>query len=263
MVAPVLTDYQYMFRDNGILIGGNWDAGLPGFIDVENITGLVLPEFELNSFEFDGSHGGISYAKYAKTRTIVLDGTLYTNGNSVDAVLDKLTTNYLPDNIDSPFYFKGAGIAQRYILCKSLGYKADITTLRRLGKSQVQFQLLADNPLKRIDNPLQTLVSGTSYNITNSGNVITQPIVTITGAYSQITIRNATYNKTLTLVGPAVAGDITVVDFRMKSVKLNNAQISARMSGPWWDLELGSNSIVVTATGSPAAMTLNTYSGWM
>lgn len=263
MVAPVLSDYQYQFRDDGVLLNGDWNASLPGFIDIQSVTGLSLPDIESTEFEFDGMHGGISFAKYVKSRTIVLDGILYTTTSLVDSVIDKLIVNFMPNELDYPFYFKGAGIGQRYLNCKPLSFKADVTTLRRIGSCEVQFQLKADNPIKRNDNPTTTATSGTTYDLTNSGNVDTYPIVTITGAYSSVTIRNSTTNKVLVVTGPRVVSDITVLDFRMKSLLVNGLQKSSFASGVWWEFIPGLNNIVLTAVGSPTSMQVNTYSGWL
>lgn len=265
MAAPVLSDYHYQFKDTGIVLNGDWDAAYPGFVDVETIQGLDLPPFSVASYDNDAQHGGNTFVKFADQRTIIINGVVYTSAASADVFLDKLFSNFLPDNNIWPFYYKPAGLTQRYISVKSIGAKSDLTTARRIGSAPIQIQLIAEDPTKKIDNALLTMISATSYTVANNGTVDTYPIFTITGAFSTMTLRNSTTNQNLVITTTALVGDVTVVDFRKRSVTINGVQNSATASGPWWAIAPGGNSTIrATATGAtPTSIQAATYSGWL
>lgn len=264
MAAPVLSDYRYMYKDTGILLNGDWDGSYPGFIDVEKVSGLDLPDFEPASYDNDGQHGGNTFVKYAKQRTIVIEGVMYTTAASADVFLEKLIANFLPDNVSWPFYFKPSGVAQRYVNAKAIALKSDIDTARRIGSAPIQIQLVAEDPTKRVDNANQVMTSGTNYTIANTGTIATYPIVTIVGAFTAITFTNNDTAKTLTITTTRIAGDVTVVDFRQRSVTINGIQSSSVASGTWWPIMVGGDSVKATVTGGPpTSITMASYSGWL
>lgn len=264
MAAPVLSDYRYQYKDTGLVLNGDWDASYPGFIDISKVSGLDLPDFEVASYDNDGQHGGTTFAKFAKQRTIVLEGTMFTNAASADIFFEKILANFLPDNTAWPFYYKPSGVAQRYLNAKAIACKSDLDTARRIGSAPIQIQLIAEDPVKRVDNANQVMTSGTNYALANTGTVDTYPIVTIVGAFTAITFTNNDTGKTLTITTTRIAGDVTVVDFKQRSVTINGVQNSAVASGTWWPLTVGGDSVKATVTGGPpTSITIATYSGWL
>lgn len=264
MAAPVLADYCYQYKDTGILLNGNWDASYPGFVDVAEVTGLDLPDFEVASYDNDGQHGGNTFAKFAKQRTVIIDGTIVTTATTADVFLEKLLANFLPDNITWPFYYKPAGVTQRYINMKAVAFKSNLDAARRIGTAPIQIQLVGEDPVKRIDNANQVMTSGTSYTIANAGTVDTYPIVTIIGAFTAITFTNNDTGKTLTITTTRIAGDVTIVDFKQRSVTINGIQNSLVANGTWWPVTVGGDSVKATVTGGPpTSITVASYSGWL
>lgn len=263
MAAPVLNDYEYMFKDNGLLLNG---AAILPFIDIEEITGLDAPQAQVVEETVDGQHGGEVYVKYYEPRTIIIDGIVYADPSTIDAFLDTLNTNFMISDTEMPFYFKGAGIAQRYIMCKSIGLHYSLSRLRSFGSSPIQIQLKAGDVRKYIDNPNQTMVANTNYTPANTGNMETYPIFTITGAWSTITLTNNTQARSVVLTDTRVAGDITVVNFKDKSVTVNGVRKSSIVTtGNWWNIPSGGGQTVkYTVTGGPpTSVVMATKQGWL
>lgn len=266
MAAPNLSDYQYQFKDNGFLING--DSALP-FIDVSKVTGLSdLPDYDIKEDDIDGQDGSALTVRFSKHRVITIEGTIYASPSTIESTMDTLNANFLPDNVEWPFYFKLPGVAQRYCNCKALSFKADADALRRIGATSCLITLGAQNPHKRVDNATTTLaVSGTNYAVTNNGNTKTYPTFTINGGtMTSITLTNATTGESLTLTRSFVSTDVVKVDMRNGLVYVNGIQNSAIASGTFWGISAGTTqNIKFTWAGTTVASSVkaDTYSGWM
>lgn len=263
MAAPTLNDYEYMFKDTGLVLNGT--SAVP-FIDVQAITGLDMPSVQVVEETIDGQHGGDVYAKYFEPRTIIIDSVVYANPASVDSFLDTLYSNFMIDDIEYPFYFKGTGVGQRYVMCKAIGLNCPTDVLRTIGSAKLQLQLKAGDPRKYVDNVNQTMVANTNYSPVNAGNMNTYPVFTITGAWSTITLTNNTQVRSVVLTDTRVAGDITVVDFKKKSVIVNGVRKSTIVTtGNWWDIPPGGgNTVKFTVTGGPpTSVVMATKQGWV
>lgn len=264
MAAPALSSYQYMFTDTGILLNGDYNATYPGFVDVTKVTGLDVPEYEVATSELDGQHGSITSVQYSRGRLVVVEGTVISDPANIDVFMEKLAANFVPTGINYPFYFRGAGIAQRYVLGKSISFKYEIDTSRRIGSATVQMQIQCDDPIKKINNAPLAMVKATNHGVANSGLIACYPIITIIGAYTGLSLKNVTTNQTLVLNRTSIAGDVTVVDFRLRSVLVNGSVASASLSGSWWNIAPGAQTIQYNTTaGTPTSVTAETYSGWM
>lgn len=262
MAVPVLNTYQYQYMETGVLLNGS--TSLP-FIDVKKVSGLDMPEIDVISMEYDSQHGGYVESKYVGMRTIVIDGLLYASPETADVTIDALITNFIPDGSDYPFFFKGAGIAQRYILCKPVGFNHDVDSLRSYGACAVQFQLKAGDVRKYVDNADVTMVNNTNVNAPNLGNINSYPIFTITGAMTAISLTNNTTAKTLTLTTTRIAGDVVVVDFYNKSITINGVRNSSVATGTWWDIAKNSTPTIkyVVTGGPPTSVVVKTKQAWL
>lgn len=262
--STLFTDYLYMYKKNGVQI--NDDATVP-FIDVDGkVQGLDLPDMDANIDDIDATHGGIVHNKFTKPRIVVVEGTVYADPDYIEVYVDQLITNFIPDDSNYPFYFKHPGVGLRYVNAKPLALKMDVETLRRIGSSAIQIQLACEDPRKYIDNADQVMTAGTSYTPANPGNVNTYPIFTVVGAFTAITFTNNTQAKSVTLTSTRVAGDITVFDFRKKTVTINGVQSSNQVTtANWWDIPAGGGQTVkYTVTGGPpTSVTMSTKQGWL
>lgn len=253
MVAPVLGSYEYQFMDGGVLLNGS--SSILPFIDVTNVKGLDLPSIESKTSEYDGRHGGYVYAQYTSTRTIIIDANLYAATNNVDAALVPLIANFMPRENDAPFYFKGAGIQQQYIMCKPIGLNYDITTLRRFGVCNIQIQLEAGDPIKYIDKAPVTVNSGSTVTLTNNGLVTTYPVVSLVGAASEVSVFNANTGETVTMTYNTDADDVSVIDFTRRDCTINDQKASGFLTSfGWFGLEPGKSTRIGLMSASANLM---------
>lgn len=262
MAAPTLGNYEYQLGDTGIKLNGT--STLP-FFDIDKVAGLDMPKIEVKEDSLDAQHGGVVFGKYFQPRTIIIDGAIYADPTTVDSYIDSLISNYMPSESDTPFYFKHPGVTQRYVLCRPVGFNYDIERLRAYGKCSAQLQLKAGDPRKYVDNADQVMTVGSNYTPTNTGNMETYPIFVITGAWSTITFTNNTAAKSVVLTDTRVAGDITVINFKDRSVIVNGSRKSSIVStGNWWNIPSNNTQTVkYTVTGGPpTSVVMSTKQGW-
>lgn len=270
MAAPNLSDYQYQFKDSGFLLNG--PSTLP-FVDIQKIDGLGMASYDPVINDIDGAHGSSIYVKYAKGRIVVIDGLLYASPTTIQTTIDTITANFLPDDVEYPFYFKQPGVSQRYVSGKSLGAKFDEDTLRRIGSCGIQIQIGCPYPVKRIDNATvtQTVFPASNVSIPNNGNTNSYVKYTVVGPWSilKFAYTQTNENQIITLQTPAIAGDTVVVDFRTKTVTKNGINISGQVTygGGWWPVIPGTNAAATielqAGGGTPTSVAVDSYSAWL
>lgn len=251
MAAPSLADYTYQYKDTGILLNGTASP----IWDVEKIKGLVdFPGLTPYTSDYDGAHGGAIYVAYFDTRTIVIDGTMYASSPSgVDTANEAMKATLIPDGIDYPFYFKHPGITQRYVMATVLDYKADVDTGRRIGMMPYQIQLGCDDPLFYIDNSNQAMALNTNVTVSNTGNVESFPIITVTGIFTTLNVFGPNGNNMVFSVSTSAAGDVVTFDSGNRQLKKNGVDVTSTYSSGTWPSAPKGNSTwrVTVGTGTP------------
>lgn len=92
--------------------------------------------------------------------------------------------------------------------------------------------------------PFALATSGGSATITNGGNGIAWPTITIQGPATNAHVRNSTLGVQLNITNPLTASQSVVVDPLSQTVLLNGSTNWIQyFSGTWWWLEPGNNSI--------------------
>lgn len=241
------------------------------FVDVQRVSGLDMAEIEVTEADVDGTHGGVVSSAFFKSRTIVIDCTIYANNFLIDQFMDQLNLNFMPSTVDIPFYFKGPGVSQRFILCKSAGIKYDIDELRRIGSCKAQIILKAGDPRKYVE-AATALTHNTYTTVNNLGGMETYPNIRLTcgAAVTSITLRNNTQNKqfSITQSGGFPSGSIIDIDLKNKMIYLNGVRKSSLLGTgviAWWNLSPGNNQIrFVGSGGTPTSTTgsMTWQSGW-
>lgn len=268
MAVPELGNYEYQFVDDASVLLNGPDTSLP-FWDVTSVTGLDTPPIEPNTQDKDSGHGAYVYAKSTGARTIIISGTMYADTSLVEQAHDAATEAFFPDDINKPLYFKHPGVDQRYILCKALGYKSDISTARRTGTGEFQVQLIAEDTRKYVDNADETAQLDSTAIVTNDGFASSHPFFVVTNAASSFTlenIENITWNELLDLDGLVVnAGQDLLVDTQRRKVTVDGVDMT-KFRGPgskWPMLHKGANTFVVRVVGSESVnYTVQSKSAW-
>lgn len=258
-------DFSYMLGDGGIILNPN--STIMPFVDITSVKGLDNAPYRTTERDHEGTDGGFMDAEYEKGRSIVLEGTLYAVADQVEPYLDNLKANFAPSRTLIPFYFKKPGVAERFLKVKPLGVRYDIDQIRRLGYTDVQFSMFAEDPRVYSSNLRdftiqQTAVSigGRSYNksysysygasITPSGgnfpvggNRPTPPIITISGPAEYPIIVNDTLGATMLFDIILDSGSSLTIDMYYHTVKINGVENrrSSLVSPEWFFFQPGNN----------------------
>jgi hypothetical protein len=284
-MPPALTDYTFAFGETGTVL--NTDSiGLP-FVDVTQVSGLDTAPLRTSVSERHGKDGTHIDSRFASSRTIVVDGTLYTDSSDPDSLLDSLRRDYASDAI-RPFYFQLPGRPLRFVNCQGGGAVYDVSQTRRQGVTPVQFVLLAEDPYiydypsqQGVINVPTVIAVGTGFNMAfnvgfgggiptnsatvgNSGTHTAYPTITIQGPVTNPVLTDG-FGITMAMGITLAATDYLVIDCRQKSIVLNG-QASRRnvMSGlQWFSVPGGMPETIFfsadAGTGSATVLLNSTY----
>lgn len=223
MVAPTLNDYEYQFKDSGVLLNGT--STVP-FWDVEKVTGLAdFPQMDPKIHDYDGRHGSSVYARFFQHRVVVIDGTLYASATDFDTPLETMRTSLLPNGNDYPFYFKHPNKSQRYVNAKMIGFSCDIDTGRRYGAGKFQIQLAAGDPRHYVDASTNW-TNNVNFNLNNQGNTAVGPVISVTSTATtacNITVQNVTTSRSIQFSFAVTTGAVVTVDTDNYAILYNGA----------------------------------------
>lgn len=275
-----LNDYTFQLTNTGVAL--NTDASTP-FVDITKVSGLDNAPYRETLRDHEGTDGGFIDAEFEKGRDIILEGVIYANIGTVETYLDLLKANFAPVTAPVPFYLKAPGVVERVVFVKPRGVRYDWDTARRLGMTQAQFLMYAEDP-RIYESTLNNLVLayggsaglGLAFNVgfnvnfgggatpsggtvTNSGNRPTPAVFTITGPIDNPVITNSTVGKSLGFTISLAVGETLTVDTVNRTVYLNgNLNRRNTLTSPnWFFLEVGSNIIVFGGASGTGATTLS------
>ena len=274
-------DYTYQFTDDGVILNSDVYSMAP-FVDITKVSGLDTSEYRTSERVREGSDGGFIDSQFENMRAITLEGTIYCPTDQAEIFSDTLKGNFAPSFGSQPFYFKHPSVAQRVIFAKSLGCRYDVNNLRRVGKTDVQFQLKAEDP-SIYGNEISVVVgqasppSGRGYNKSynygygttsgtagvidayNEGNKPTPAIIRLQNIINP-EIVNDTVGKRLKFTATIDNLDYYNIDLRNRTVILNgtaNRRGTVIGTSQWFLLQPGSNRLRLL--GSPGSMVPTMY----
>lgn len=280
-------DFSYKLGESGVVL--NPDSLTPPFVDITKVQGLDSTEYRTTERDHEGTDGGFIDAVYAKGRTIVLEGMAYAAGEEVESFLDSLKANFAPSRTLVPFYFKHPGVTERFLRVKPLPVRYDVDTLRRVGCTDIQFQMFAEDPRiysaeLRSESIPETPITlpGRDYNrsynygyggspvtpytvnLPNNGNWATPVIFTIAGPATNPRIINDTLGITLTFMLEVPSGSVLEIDTYYHTVRLDGANRRGSLVVPnWFNLQPGDNIIRYSSNfASGSVLTARYYDAW-
>jgi phage-related protein len=224
MVAPTLNNYEYQYKDSGVLLN-QANVSVP-FWDVESIEGLVdFPEIAQDVLDQDGRHGSFVNAKFFKHRVIAIKGTLYASVSDPETPIQTLRTSLLPDGTDYPFYWKHPNLTQRYQLGQTASFQCDVATARRIGEAPFELSFLCGDPRAFIDLSSVSWTNNVNTSaFTNAGNTNGPLVVSVTATSTttaSLAIQSVTQTRTVTLTFPVTSGQAVTVDTDTWVVRVN------------------------------------------
>jgi hypothetical protein len=109
-----------------------------------------------------------------------------------------------------------------------------------------------------------TYNSGVTATVTNSGNVETWPVITITGLVDNgWYIQNATTGQQFSVTTSVPSGSTLIIDMKNSLALLDGDIVNAQVQGTWLDCPVGQNAFQFFAPDNDGSnMFVSTYSGW-
>lgn len=146
-----LNDYEFQLESTGVLL--NQQTNMFPFIDIEKVIGLDNVPYRETVRDHEGADGGFFDAEFEKGRDVILEGVAYCDTSIVETYLDSLKSNFGPVSTPIPFYFKPPGVDERVLFVKPRGAKYDWDLARRIGITNLQLLMYAEDP-RIYDNQL-------------------------------------------------------------------------------------------------------------
>jgi hypothetical protein len=286
-MTTIVNDFSFQLTDTGLIIGDDAQVGVP-FIDIGSVSGLDNAPYRVTKRDHEGVDGGFIDAEFETGRDITIDGTIYANGQPMEAYLDSLKANWAPSTTLMPLYFLNLENGIRMVRVKPLGVHYNWETLRRTGMANVSFSAYAEDP--RIYTATQQTVTfnvnatvysgfgfplGFSFGfggvvvtsdgqfVNNAGNRPTPMVMTIVGACVNPIIICDTTNSTLQFNLTMGVSDTLVIDTQYKTVTLNGANRRSTLQNPgWFFLQPGNNFVRFRSTSGTATMAMVYRAAW-
>lgn len=99
---------------------------------------------------------------------------------------------------------------------------------------------------------------------TNDGTIATPPSLTLIGPLTNVTVANETTGESMTITYTLGSGEVLTVDFVNRTVLLGGtASRYYAMSGDWWELAPGANTIRMNASAGTGTATLEWRDAWL
>jgi hypothetical protein len=255
------------------LNGVTLNDGLSGFYIDEPLAGLSLPNIRTSSGIYSGRDGGYVGAQFYDNRHITITGRAI--ATSTTLLETQRTTLQTAIRSKSVTVTLTTNAGRSYIIYANL-LAFDMPIMRDNFRANFKIELLATDPVI-YDNTGGTGQSATvqRFNaggmnwplhwplnwgtgvgpttVTNGGNTVVYPTVSLTGIMTNPIITNNTTGQVFKLTGlTTAAGDVVLIDLRAHTVTLNGGNIYNKvdLTSTWWGLAVGSNSIQLNTSSS-------------
>ncbi|SRR5712691_9413302 len=287
-MPSLVNPLTFQLYDNGVILNDDTVISRP-FVDINAVHGLDNAPYRETRRDHEGVDGGFIDAEFETGREIQLEGTVYSNGTSLEAFLDNLKSNFAPVREVVPFYFTTESNEIRFLNVKPTGCNYDWELARRLGITDVKFNMFAEDP-RIYSNTLtsQTMdistinTNGFSFNIAfnlsfggssaigsgqfflNAGNRPTPAVMTILGPVTNPTIINDTIGISLVFLIDIAASETLVIDLANHTVRLNGItnRRNTMLSPTWFMFDPGYTFIRFAAASGSGTLTVNMRSAW-
>ena len=281
-----MAEVQFTFR--GITFNNSYDFTTSGvYMLVDIPEGLRSPEIRHSESSLQNRHGVIDGVSYFGKRVIVFTGRIIAETQSERKSMEEaLKTAFTLDGVqygDDPSYYtlymtdedgslkqmavkvnRGIEFSKTVHHSNVRDFMVELKAFDPVWYSQTLYDVAADEGIQMGTVTLPTtlpLTLGSSFlneaTITNSGNFVTFPVITLTGEGENPVIYNVTTGDRLTLQGLTLtSGDTVIIDCKNGTITLNGSDALTYMTSDsrFISLASGSNTIQIT---DDSPMTLN------
>ena len=108
--------------------------------------------------------------------------------------------------------------------------------------------------------PITFSVNSASSVINNTGDVVSYPVVSLTGPCTGFQIKNSTTGKYINLPSLAVlTGETLTIDMKQKTIEVGGTSVLSYLTtdSEFWPLATGNNTVLATISAKDAAVTVN------
>lgn len=269
-------------------------GGANGYYLDAPIKGLESPPLRISQYDKPGESGGRISTIFYAPRVVTITGTIIGSdettyetlrqnlalacaAHSTTGGLPTLTTFTFQTMANNTYTFTGQArlvMDKDYMRTCKFNITIQCPDPAVYGSSQTVSSLITRAAGGGFIVPVivpitSSSATGGTAGIVNSGNLITYPILILTGPLTNPYIYNATTGEFIQLTYTIASGDIVRIDMANKLITLNGSSnlISAKTTDSvWWGLNPGSNTINFSTgsssdTGSLQLTYYNAYLG--
>jgi hypothetical protein len=277
MAEGDLITETFQFEFNGVLLGPDTNY------DLVEINGLDMPAIREGDLARPSDHGHFDLAP-DKFAARIVEMTLEVISNDFDDIA-ALQYAFMDREGLYPLVFQLHDGIKKRIYCRVRRRHMTLDTDAARGDYVNEVMFWAPDPrvYENDDNSSstgpQTTGAGFGFPMdftisfgastsgaatcTNSGNIETRPVVTLTGPMSNPSVANLTTGLVWSAEIDLVAGEVLVVDFDDKTVLLNGTtnRYSA-FTGQWWTLVPGDNTVQLQVSSGAGSVQIAWRSAW-
>ncbi|MEA9986258.1 phage distal tail protein [Subtercola sp. RTI3] len=263
---------------NGFVINDSTNANSV-YLD-EPLSGLSMPPIRTSQGTYSGRDGGYVGSQFYAMRLITMTGFIFSANVAAVETARRAFEAAVSSGGPFPVNITTNAGNQYVVLCYLDGL--DIPIQRAPNRAPFILTLIATDPtifdnsaggiqtatiapavgggvaMPFIWTPLIWTPGASPTTVTNPGNVLAFPTITLNNAMTNPTILNVTTGQFITFNGLTTsAGDQLVIDMKNRTVLLNGGSILTYVSttSSWWGLVVGANSIKLTTTNGADTVT--------
>lgn len=280
-------EFQLGIDTTGLVLGSGTD-----YI-VHEVDGSGLPGMRSSDRAKPFDHGVFLGPEYIEARQVVIDLTIRgENAAACQANLDALIRAWSFDARSATTYDQTTNLrvllpGQTERILKGRPRKSSFDTSNlKSGKVTGTLEFIAGDPrwygdvLKSAGLNVSAPTSGFGFDLAfdfgfgggtsgavvceNEGTLPTPPALRLDGPLTNVTVANETTGKSLTITLVVASGEYLEVDFVQRTVLLNGtASRYYAMSGDWWELIPGNNTVRMNAGSGSGTATLSWRDAWL
>lgn len=242
-----------------------------GNFHITEIDGLGAADIRTSSFLFSGRDGGLVTDQFYGFRNIDIAGTIVSPTCDQHELDRAAFLEAIPINQNIPVYITTFAGNRYLVNCRVV--RPSLKHLTGGQMSDFLLQLTAGDPLfydaqgddeqtaivERVvenggydtpyDLPVDWEQGGAPTIVTNNGNAIYYPTITLTGDGTDPRLTNLATGESFELDLSVVPGDEIVIDMYNRTVTLNGSDIigNKTIDSVWWGLLPGANAIALTS----------------
>lgn len=193
---------------------------------------------------------------------------------NLTGVIHATTAALLRTAVDTLVQALNAGSSQlkiwddRYMDVVPQGFRLDHPDGYGMTAAEFVIDLFAPDGVQ-VSTTLDTTNATTNAtpSVTNGGNIVIYPTITVTapaGGLTAFTATNSTTDETFSWSGSVLVGDTLVINMDTMTMTAAGLEDYSGYSSPsrWWGLELGANTLSLTSTPTGATVALTKRDQW-